>query len=805
MLLSKIFMQLKNNKNSISFQEFKDEILDDYTTAFVSRECSIIGRREVLTGKASFGIFGDGKELPQIAMAKFFKKGDFRSGYYRDQTFMFSLGEVSPIQFFAGLYAHTDIKHDPMSAGRQMGSSFSTHSLDDNYDWKDLTKQYNSSADLSPTGSQMPRLVGLAQASKVYKNITISNSEKFSNNGNEIAWGTIGDASTSEGLFFESINAAGVMQIPMVISIWDDNYGISVSSDFQTTKGDISEALKGFKKDKNSNGFEILKVKGWDYVELMKTYEKAERICRNKHIPVIIHVRELTQPLGHSTSGSHERYKSKERLDWEKDFDCLKKMREWILQNKLVTKDELDKIEKESKEEVRLAKRSAKSNSLEKNISNIKDLNNFLNENFSMDNPIINGLLADLNTIQEPSKKDLFTHSNKIFREMLLKKNPKCSLFKSWISDLREKIQDDYSSHLYSQSIYNPENIKSVKPTYNSNEELVDGRIILRDNFDKILERFDNVLIFGEDAGKIGGVNQALEGLQEKFGEQRVFDTGIREATIIGQGIGLALRGLRPIAEIQYLDYLLYAIQIMSDDLATLHYRTRGKQKAPLIVRTRGHRLEGIWHAGSPMGGMINLLRGIYLLVPRNMTIAAGFYNTLLESDQPAIVVECLNGYRTKEKKPSNIGDFKIAIGMIDLIKEGIDITIVSYGATLKLVEEASIELKKLNIDCEIIDCQSLIPFDINHEIKTSVEKTNRLLIVDEDFSAGASAFILDKLINDQNIYNLLDSKPSTLSAKDHRTAYGTDGDYFSKPSTDDIFNKIYSMMNEADPKKFPY
>ena len=550
MPLSKIFMQLKNNKNSISFQEFKDEILDDYRTAFISRECSIIGRREVLTGKASFGIFGDGKELPQIAMAKFFKKGDFRSGYYRDQTFMFSLGEVSPIQFFAGLYAHTDIKHDPMSAGRQMGSSFSTHSLDDNYDWKDLTKQYNSSADLSPTGSQMPRLVGLAQASKVYKNITISNSEKFSNNGNEIAWGTIGDASTSEGLFFESINAAGVMQIPMVISIWDDNYGISVSSDFQTTKGDISEALKGFKKDKNSNGFEILKVKGWDYVELMKTYEKAERICRNKHIPVIIHVRELTQPLGHSTSGSHERYKSKERLDWEKDFDCLKKMREWILQNKLVTKDELDKIEKESKEEVRLAKRSAKSNSLEKNISNIKDLNNFLNENFSMDNPNINGLLADLNTIQEPSKKDLFTHSNKIFREMLLKKNPKCSLFKSWISDLREKIQDDYSSHLYSQSIYNPENIKSVKPTYNSNEELVDGRIILRDNFDKILERFDNVLIFGEDAGKIGGVNQALEGLQEKFGEQRVFDTGIREATIIGQGIGLALRGLRPIAEI---------------------------------------------------------------------------------------------------------------------------------------------------------------------------------------------------------------------------------------------------------------
>ena len=798
-------MQLKNNKKSISFEEFKDEILNDYRLAYTSRECSIIGRREVLTGKASFGIFGDGKELPQIAMAKFFRKGDFRSGYYRDQTFMFSLNEVTPTQFFAGLYAHTDLDHDPMSAGRQMGSSFSTHSLDEKYEWKDLTKQFNSSADLSPTGSQMPRLLGLAQASKIYKNVKISNSEKFSDNGNEIAWGTIGDASTSEGHFFESINAAGVMQIPMIISIWDDNYGISVSSEYQTTKGDISEVLKGFQKDKNSNGFEIFKVKGWDYVELIKTYQKAEEICRKNHTPVIIHVNELTQPLGHSTSGSHERYKSKDRLKWEKEYDCILKMREWILENKLITKTELEKIESESKDEVRKARSNAKSNSLGETIVNIKNFNKFFKENIDFKNQNISNILNSLNEIKEPSKKDLFSSVNKIYREMLLNKRQKSSLINDWLIKLKEKIQYDYSSHLYSESLYSPKNIQAVNPTYDDKHELADGRIILRDNFDKILEKNHNVVIFGEDAGLIGGVNQALEGLQEKYGEYRVFDTGIREATIIGQGIGLALRGLRPIAEIQYLDYLLYAIQIMSDDLATLHYRTRGKQKAPLIIRTRGHRLEGIWHAGSPMGGMINLLRGIYLLVPRNMTIAAGFYNTLLSSDQPAVVVECLNGYRTKEKKPNNMGDFKIPIGKIDTVKKGKDITVVSYGSTLKLVEDASKELEKLNIDCEIIDCQSLIPFDLDHEIKLSVERTNRLLIVDEDFSAGASAYILDRLINDQNIYDLLDSKPSTLSAKDHRTAYGTDGDYFSKPSIDDIFNKIYSIMNESNPEKFSY
>lgn len=797
-------MHSKKKKKSISFDQFKEEILNDYRVAFTSRECSIIGRREVLTGKASFGIFGDGKELPQIAMAKFFKKGDFRSGYYRDQTFMFSLDEVTPQQFFAGLYAHTDLKHDPMSAGRQMGSSFSTHSLDENYDWKDLTKQFNSSADLSPTGSQMPRLLGLAQASKIYKKLKVTGSEKFTDNGNEIAWGTIGDASTSEGHFFESINAAGVMQIPMIVSIWDDNYGISVPSEYQTTKGDISEVLKGFKKEKNSNGFEIFKVKGWDYVELMKTYEKAEQICRTEHVPVIVHVNELTQPLGHSTSGSHERYKSEERLKWEKDYDCIKKMRQWILDNNIISSKDLDKIEDDAKKFVLESKLSAKRESLKETTNNINKLNSLFVNDIKPNNSGIQKILNDLNSIKEPNKRDLFTSTNAILRELMLEKNPKVNILRDWLSKLRVKTQYDYSSHLYSESAYNPSKIPLIKAKYDNNADSVDGRIILRENFKKILEKNDNVIIFGEDAGKIGGVNQGLEGLQEIFGETRVFDTGIREATIIGQGIGLALRGLRPIAEIQYLDYLLYSIQLLSDDLATLHYRTRGKQNAPLIVRTRGHRLEGIWHAGSPMGGMINLLRGIFLLVPRNMTIAAGFYNALLKGDQPAIVVECLNGYRTKEQMPTNIGDYTVQIGKVDKIKSGEDITVISYGSTLKIVEKASEELQKFNISCEIIDCQSLIPFDIEKEITESIKKTNRVLIIDEDFSGGASAYILDNLINNQNIYDYLDSKPHTMSAKDHRTAYGTDGDYFSKPSVDDVFERIYSIMNELNPGKFP-
>ena len=790
-------------KKNISVDEFKKEILRDYKLAYISRECSIIGRKEVLRGKASFGIFGDGKELPQLAMAKYFKKGDFRSGYYRDQTFMFSINEVTPKQFFAGLYAHTDIDHDPMSAGRQMGSSFATHSLDANYNWKNLVNQYNSSADLSPTASQMPRLLGLAQASRIYKNVDIPGAEKFSNKGSEIAWGTIGDAATSEGLFFETVNAAGVMEIPVILSIWDDNYGISVSSKYQTTKGNISEALKGFKRDNKSNGFEIFSVKGWDYVELMKTYEKAEKICRKSSIPVIIHVKELTQPLGHSTSGSHERYKSEKRLTWENKYDCLSKFREWILANKIVNEIEINQLEIDAKNEVKTASDEAKFESVKKTIQNVKSLESVLED---IKNNEVNSKINDLKKLKFPYKKDLFKTAYQIKRELLKYDFESYKKIDSWIKNLRKNYQIDYSSHLYSESEMNPVNVNYIEPKYESEQQqqVVDGRIILRDNFDQILTKHKNVLIFGQDSGKIGGVNQGLEGLQKKYGEIRVFDTGIREATIIGQGIGLALRGLRPIAEIQYLDYLLYSLQIISDDLATLHYRTRGKQKCPLIIRTRGHRLEGMWHAGSPMGGIINLIRGVYLLVPRNMTKAAGFYNTLLSGDQPAIVIECLNGYRTKEKLPTNLGEFNTPIGKTETLMFGDDITVVSYGSTLNLIEEACNELKQHGITCEVIDCQSLIPFDITNDIKKSIKKTNRLLIIDEDYSGSASAYILDKLINEQEIFEYLDNKPYCLTAKNHRTAYGTDGDYFSKPSIDDIFDFIYKIMNDTNPTSFP-
>ena len=797
-----LIISTKYQKN-ISVDEFKKEILRDYKLAYVSRECSIIGRKEVLRGKASFGIFGDGKELPQLAMAKYFKKGDFRSGYYRDQTFMFSINEVTPKQFFAGLYAHTDINYDPMSAGRQMGSSFATHSLDDNYNWKNLVNQYNSSADLSPTASQMPRLLGLAQASRIYKNVDIPGAEKFSNKGSEIAWGTIGDAATSEGLFFETVNAAGVMEIPVILSIWDDNYGISVSSKYQTTKGNISEVLKGFKRDHKSNGFEIFSVKGWDYVELMKTYEKAEKICRSSSIPVIIHVKELTQPLGHSTSGSHERYKSEKRLTWENKYDCLSKFREWILANKIVNEIEINQLEIDAKNEVKTASDEAKFESVKKTIQNVKSLESILED---IKNNEVNSKINDLKKLKFPYKKDLFKTAYQIKRELLKNDYESYKKIDTWIKNLRKNYQIDYSSHLYSESDMNPVNVNYIEPKYETEQQqqLVDGRIILRDNFDQILTKHKNVLIFGQDSGKIGGVNQGLEGLQKKYGEIRVFDTGIREATIIGQGIGLALRGLRPIAEIQYLDYLLYSLQIISDDLATLHYRTRGKQKCPLIIRTRGHRLEGMWHAGSPMGGIINLIRGVYLLVPRNMTKAAGFYNTLLIGDQPAIVIECLNGYRTKEKLPTNLGEFTTPIGKTETIMFGDDITVVSYGSTLNLIEKACNELKQHGITCEVIDCQSLIPFDVNHDIKKSIKKTNRLLIIDEDYSGSASAYILDKLINEQEVFEYLDNKPYCLTAKNHRTAYGTDGDYFSKPSIDDIFDFIYEIMNDTNPTSFP-
>lgn len=790
---------------ALSFEDFKNEVLNDYKIALTSRECSLLGRREVLTGKAKFGIFGDGKEVPQLAMAKAFQNGDFRSGYYRDQTFMMAIGEMTIQQFFAGLYGHTDIHHDPMSAGRQMGGHFATHSLNEDGSWKNLTLQKNSSADISPTAGQMPRLLGLAQASKIYRNVSgIQTSANFSIEGNEIAWGTIGNASTSEGLFFETINAAGVLQVPMVMSVWDDEYGISVHARHQTTKENISEILKGFQRDENNKGFEILRVKGWNYPELVATYQKAAKIAREEHVPVLIHVNELTQPQGHSTSGSHERYKNAERLEWEADFDCVKQMKTWMLANDLATLEELDAIEANAKKEVLEGKKAAWNAFLdptkEERISLVSLLETIAAS--SSNKVFIQKHITDLNAIKEPIRKDILVAARKVLRIIVQENNQKQLGF--WITDYIEKIQPKFSSNLFSESDQNIFAVKEVLPTYDENAEEADARLILRDNFDAIFNKYPEVLIFGEDAGRIGDVNQGLEGMQEKYGALRVADVGIREATILGQGIGMAMRGLRPIAEIQYLDYLLYAIQIMSDDLATLQYRTRGKQKAPLIIRTRGHRLEGIWHSGSPMGMIINAIRGIHVLVPRNMTKAAGFYNTLLETDEPALVIECLNGYRLKEKMPTNMGEFKTPIGVVETLKEGKDITLVSYGSTLRIIEQAAKELLEIGIDCEIIDVQALLPFDVNHDIVKSVAKTNRLLVIDEDVPGGASAYMLQQIIDVQNGYRFLDSKPETLSAKAHRPAYGTDGDYFSKPSSEDIYEKVYAMMNEVNPKKYP-
>ena len=792
--------------SALTFEDFKVEVLKDYATAIISRECSLLGRKEVLTGKAKFGIFGDGKEVPQLAMAKAFQNGDFRSGYYRDQTFMMAIGELNIQQFFAGLYGHTDIVQEPMSAGRQMGGHFATHSLNEDGSWKNLTQQKNSSADISPTAGQMPRLLGLAQASKIYRQVKgIPNAANFSNEGNEIAWGTIGNASTSEGLFFETINAAGVLQVPMVMSVWDDEYGISVHARHQTTKENISEILKGYQKEEDTNGYEIFNVKGWDYAELVATYEKAAEIARENHIPVLIHVDELTQPQGHSSSGSHERYKDGNRLAWEKEFDCIRQMRLWMVAINIASEEELDAIDAQAKKEVLEGKKAAWNAFLDPIIAEQKDLIAVLQKIAAISDhkDEILKLTADLTAIKAPIKKEILITARKVLR-LIIKESGKAEL-SEWITSYTQKTQKNFSSNLFSETDLNVFSVEKIAPEYADDaQEDTDGRMILRDNFDAIFTKYPETLIFGEDAGAIGDVNQGLEGMQEKYGELRVADVGIREATILGQGIGMALRGLRPIAEIQYLDYLLYAIQIMSDDLATLQYRTLGKQKAPLIIRTRGHRLEGIWHSGSPMGMIINAIRGIHVLVPRNMTQAAGFYNSLLECDEPALVIECLNGYRLKEKMPLNYGEFKTPIGVVETLKDGSDITLVSYGSTLRLVQQAAKELMEIGIDCEVIDIQSLLPFDKNHDIVKSVIKTNRLLVIDEDVPGGASAFILQQIIEQQDGYNYLDSKPQTLTAKEHRPSYGTDGDYFSKPSTEDIYEKVYAMMNEVNPLKYP-
>lgn len=796
----------KSSQAKLSAEEFKASVINDYVIAYRSRQASLLGRKEVLTGKAKFGIFGDGKELPQIAMAKAFQNGDFRSGYYRDQTFMMAIGQHSVQEFFAQLYAHTDLDAEPASAGRMMNGHFGTRSLNDDGTWKELKNQKNSSSDISPTAGQMLRLVGLAHASKYYRqNASIIGENLFSDNGNEVAWGTIGNASSSEGHFFEAINAAGVLQIPMVISVWDDGYGISVPAKYQTTKENISEILKGFQRDEKGNGFEIIVAKGWNYAELVAAYEKAGKIAREEHVPVMVHVTELTQPQGHSTSGSHERYKSKERLAWEQEFDCVVKFREFILDNSIATEAEMEALETEAKKHVNDAKKAAWEAYLSPIKNEVKQCAALLEQLASASGvQEIAAAANELLSISEPIRKDIGVAINKALRLTYGNNSAERDSIIKFKAAFKELNADRYNSYLFSESAESALKVEEIKPIYSDDSKSVDGREVMQAFFDLAITRDPRVFAFGEDVGKIGDVNQGFAGLQDKHGESRVFDTGIRELTIIGQGIGAALRGLRPIAEIQYLDYLLYGLQPLSDDLATLQYRTKGGQKAPLIVRTRGHRLEGIWHSGSPIGMILNSIRGMHVLVPRNMVQAAGFYNTMLKSDEPALIIECLNGYRLKERLPDNLGEYTTPLGVPETLLEGNDITIVSYGSTLRVIEEAAKQLQEFGISCEIIDVQTLLPFDINHSIVESIKKTNKVVFIDEDVPGGATAYMMQQVLEEQEAYKYLDAKPLTIAAKAHRPAYGTDGDYFSKPSAEDIFEAIIDMMHEYNPTQYP-
>ncbi len=801
--------QGKKVANSTGLTE--KEILNDYRIAVESRQASISGRKEVLTGKGKFGIFGDGKEIPQLAMAHVFRKGDWRSGYYRDQTFMMAAGLMSLEEFFAQIYGDTDINFNPGTAGRVMNNHFATRSLDDKGYWKDLTIRKNVSADISPTAGQMPRLLGLALASRLFRDINDpSVSNGFSNNGNEVAFGTIGDASTSEGHFFETINAAGVLQVPMAISVWDDGWGISVPNKYQTTKESISEVLKGFRSDEKGDGILIYKVKGWDYPELLRVYREGINACRSKHVPVLFHVTELTQPQGHSTSGSHERYKSPERLEWEKEFDGISRMREWIIESGIADEIRLSQIEKEANQRVREARNNAWRNyqqpilKMRDEFLHIADVSTCNCAKTSK----IEQIKEDLKRIPEPIRKDIISSARKILRLICNScSNPLSSLrgnVTQWLNEAMTESAERYNSCLYSSSDLKLSNVQEVKPLYSENSVLVPGREILRDNFDALFAKYPQLLLFGEDVGKIGGVNQTYEGLQAKYGENRIFDTGIREATIVGQGIGLAMRGFRPIAEIQYFDYLLYGLQVLSDDLATLQYRTRGGQKAPLVITTRGHRLEGIWHSGSPLSMVINSLRGVHVLVPRDMTRAAGFYNTVLASDEPALIIEPLNGYRLREPQPLNMGEFKIKPGIPEIIKEGTDVTIVTYGSCVRIAQDAVEQLESFNISCELIDVQSLVPFDVDCTIINSLKKTNKILFFDEDVPGGATAYMMQKVLEKQGGYKYLDSQPHTVTAHPHRAAYSTDGDYFSNPNAEDVFDAVYNIMNEYNPGKYP-
>lgn len=788
-----------------SFTLTSEEVIVDYRLAQASRQASLIGRKEVFMGKAKFGIFGDGKEIAQIAMAKAFKPGDFRSGYYRDQTFMFAIGELTIQQYFAQLYAHPDVEAEPSSGGRLMNGHFATRLLDENGEWKELTQLKNSSSDISPTAAQMPRLLGLAYASKLYRqNPDLQDFAQFSFNGNEVAFGTIGNASTSEGMFFEAINAAGVLQVPMLMSVWDDGYGISVPQEYHTTKGSISEVLAGFQRTDDKAGFEIFKVKGWDYIGLIETYQRAAQICREEHVPVLIHVEELTQPQGHSTSGSHERYKSKERLEWEAEHDCLRKMRQWILENGVATEAELEEIDRDA---LALA-RSEKTKSWEAYIQPVKqdlqDADALLQEVAPL-HPAIANMQADLKKILNPDRLDAIRAIKRSLWLLRTTDTPAKQSMVQWLERVMQENRERFNSHLFSESAHAALKIAEVKADIREEDPLVDAREVLKACFDAMLERDPRVLAFGEDVGYIGDVNQAFAGLQEKYGELRVTDTGIRESTIIGQGIGAALRGLRPIAEIQYLDYMLYAIQILSDDLASLQFRTKGGQKAPLIIRTRGHRLEGVWHSGSPIGMLLNSLRGIHILVPRNMTQAAGYYNTLLKSDEPGMIIECLNGYRLKERIPRNVGEFTLPLGIPEILRQGEDVTIVTYGSMCRVVmDAASILNEQLGVSCEVIDVQSLLPFDVHQSILESLKKTSRVIFADEDVPGGATAYMMQQVVEVQGGYFYLDSKPVTITGKAHRPAYSSDGDYFSKPNIESVVEIVYQLVAEAEPSRFP-
>ena len=810
MIKENIGMKLNNNQSEKYFN--KESILADYRMANLSRSLSVIGRKEVLTGKAKFGIFGDGKEIIQLALAKQFKNGDWRSGYYRDQTWMMAMGLYDSLEFFHQLYGNTDNQFNTGSGGRVFNNHFSIPNINPDGSWRDLTKQKNSSADISPTAGQMPRLLGLAYASKLFRqNKDLQQFTTLSVNGNEVAFGSIGDASTSEGYFWETINAAGVLQVPMAVSVYDDGYGISVPKKYQTTKGSISEILKGFETEKDKPGIRIFKGKGWDYAGLIKLYEEGIAICREQHTPVVFHIEEVTQPQGHSTSGSHERYKSVERLKWEEEFDPIKKMREWILSSEITTSDELDNIALAAEEE---AKESRKKGweSFQNPIKIERDaLVKIINDRSckcteKAKEETIESYAEDLKQVPAPIRKDNFVTARKILRNICgscLKSDNLKEELQGWLKRNYATARKSYDSFLYNETPSSVLNVKPVPPVYSSDSQEVPGRQILRDNYDKLFTKYPLLLTFGEDTGGIGGVNQSLEGLQKKFGELRITDTGIREATILGQGLGLSLRGLRPIAEIQYLDYLMYALQVLSDDLATTHYRTAGRMIAPLIISTRGHRLEGIWHSGSPMSMLINSVRGVYVCSPRDMTRAAGFYNTLLEGNDPAIVIEPLNGYRLKEKMPDNIGEFRLPLGIPEVLSHGTDLTIVTYGSTVKIAVEAVKHLAAHDISVELIDVQTLVPFDRNKMILESLKKTNRILFLDEDLPGGTTAYMMQEVIEKQGGWQYLDSPPKTLAAKEHRPAYTTDGDYFSKPSAEDVFDVVYDMMKEAEPEKY--